>query len=84
MAPSDVRREFAAGSRSARAGPAPDPAVAAAVMVDDLAAVRATLASHGAVELTSVTGRYLFVRHADGSEVEYVEWTPGISVRVLG
>ncbi|WP_327070574.1 hypothetical protein [Kitasatospora sp. NBC_01302] len=53
-------------------------------MVDDLAAVRATLASHGAFELTSVTGRYLFVRHADGSEVEYVDWTPGISVRMLG
>lgn len=85
-----VRRRVTVGPCRARAGPgtgpgpAPGPAVAAAVMVDDLAAVRATLASHGAFELTSVTGRYLFVRHADGSEVEYVDWTPGISVRMLG
>ncbi|MFF7633674.1 VOC family protein [Kitasatospora sp. NPDC008050] len=60
----------------------------ATVVVDDLDAARATLASHGAVELTEeltgVTGRYLFARHADGSEVEYVEWTPEITAKVLG
>ncbi|GAB2742561.1 VOC family protein [Kitasatospora kifunensis] len=60
----------------------------ATVVVDDLDAARATLIDHGASELTEEltgpTGRYLFARHADGSEAEYVEWTPEIRARVLG
>ena len=47
-------------------------------MVDDLDAVTAALLKHGAVitkaEDVSASGRYLYARHGDGLNVEYVQW----------
>jgi hypothetical protein len=33
---------------------------------------------------TSETGRFAFLRHPDGTDVEYVEWSSEIRARVLG
>jgi hypothetical protein len=30
------------------------------------------------------TGRFLYARHADGAEIEYVEWTPDLVQRIIG
>ncbi len=50
------------------------------LVVDDLDAVTASLLRHGAVITKpadeSPSGRYLFARHADGLNVEYVQWKP--------
>jgi hypothetical protein len=35
-------------------------------------------------EATAETGRFLYDRHADGAEIEYVEWTPELALRILG
>ncbi|MFI7277818.1 VOC family protein [Streptomyces sp. NPDC049879] len=59
----------------------------ATVVVDDLDALQSRLAGAGATVTTPVTagptGRFLYARHADGAEIEYVEWTPGLAARVL-
>lgn len=73
------------------AGPADDRAryahASATVVVDDLDALQATLASAGATITTPATGgptgRFLYARHADGAEVEYVEWTPELVRDIL-
>ncbi|MEU8513878.1 hypothetical protein AB0C76_20150 [Kitasatospora sp. NPDC048722] len=31
-----------------------------------------------------MTGSYLYARHADGAEVEYVQWEPELVARFLG
>lgn len=74
------------------AGPAGERAryahASATVVVDDLSALRATLRSAGATvtapETAGPTGRFPYARHADGAEIEYVEWTPELVRRVIG
>ncbi|MFF6906432.1 VOC family protein [Streptomyces sp. NPDC012389] len=81
----------AIGSFLVIAGPAEERAryahASATVVVDDLDALQATLDSAGAAVTTPVTGgptgRFLYARHADGAEVEYVEWTPDLVRRVI-
>ncbi len=55
------------------------------LVVDDLDEVTASLLKHGAVitkpEDESPSGRYLFARHADGLNVEYVQWKPELVKR---
>ncbi|MFJ9030466.1 VOC family protein [Streptomyces sp. NPDC102274] len=73
------------------AGPAEERAAyahaSATVVVEDLDALRTTLETAGAIVTTPMTsgptGRFLYARHADGAEVEYVEWTPEL-VRLHG
>lgn len=73
------------------AGPAGERAryahASATVVVTDLDELRATLLAAGAVvttpETASPTGRFLYARHADGAEVEYVEWTPDLVRRII-
>ncbi|MFC9173081.1 MULTISPECIES: VOC family protein [unclassified Streptomyces] len=73
------------------AGPAEERAryahASATVVVDDLDALQATLVSAGAAITTPTTGgptgRFLYARHADGAEVEYVEWTPDLVQRII-
>lgn len=68
------------------AGPAEERAryahASATVVVDDLDALQATLTAAGATVTTPATdgptGRFLYARHADGAEIEYVEWTPDL------
>ncbi|MFI9272236.1 VOC family protein [Kitasatospora sp. NPDC052896] len=64
------------------------PRASTTVVVSDLAAVQAVLAAHGATlthgPARSVTGSYLFARHAEGAEVEYVQWKPELVARLLG
>ncbi|MBB0245167.1 VOC family protein [Streptomyces alkaliphilus] len=59
----------------------------ATVIVDDLDAVVAGLTTAGGEittpEATGPTGRYLYVRHAGGAEVEYVEWVPELVDRII-
>lgn len=93
----DLRFEFGAvelaviGDFLVIAGPAEAaaalPAASTTVIVGDLDKVHETLSSHGA-EITfgpaaGPTGRYLFARHADGSEAEYVQWKPELENRIL-
>ena len=56
------------------------------LVVDDLDAVTATLLRHGSVitksEEVSPSGRYLFARHADGLQVEYVQWNQDLVERI--
>ncbi|ANP52210.1 hypothetical protein J2Z21_009507 [Streptomyces griseochromogenes] len=57
------------------------------VIVSDLDQVQTVLTSHGA-EVTfgpaqGPTGSYLFARHADGSEVEYVQWKPELEAQII-
>jgi hypothetical protein len=37
-----------------------------------------------APEARSETGRYLYVQHAGGAQVEYVEWTPALVRQIVG
>ncbi len=57
------------------------------LVVDDLDAVTATLLQHGCVitkaEDVSASGRYLFARHADGLDVEYVQWNQELVDRII-
>ncbi|MFI9645034.1 VOC family protein [Streptomyces sp. NPDC052040] len=74
-----------AGSRAA-AAELPD--ATATVVVSDLAEVQALLASFGG-EVTygpveGPTGSYLFARHADGCQVEYVQWKPELQAKIIG
>ncbi|MBN6039459.1 VOC family protein [Amycolatopsis sp. 195334CR] len=58
----------------------------ATVVVADLDALQRTLAAAGATittpETAGPTGRFLYARHRDGAEVEYVEWTPELVERI--
>ncbi|QKW52568.1 VOC family protein [Streptomyces buecherae] len=73
------------------AGPAEERATyahaSATVVVDDLDACQATLTASGATLTTPLaagpTGRFLYARHADGAEVEYVEWVPELVQRII-
>ncbi|MYU01728.1 MULTISPECIES: VOC family protein [unclassified Streptomyces] len=73
------------------AGPAGERAryshASATVVVDDLDALLATLTAAGATVTTPTTGgptgRFLYARHADGAEIEYVEWTPELVRRII-
>lgn len=73
------------------AGPAEERAryshASATVVVDDLDALQATLESARATITTPATsgptGRFLYARHTDGAEIEYVEWTPELVGRII-
>ncbi|MFJ3215694.1 VOC family protein [Kitasatospora sp. NPDC086801] len=93
----DLRFEFgpvevaAVGDFLVIAGPAEAaaelPGASATVIVSDLAETQALLRAHGA-EITfgpaeGLTGSYLFARHLDGAEVEYVQWKPELRDRIL-
>ncbi|TQM29707.1 VOC family protein [Nocardia bhagyanarayanae] len=58
------------------------------VIVDDLDQLIAQLTASEAVvtggPFTSETGRFAYLRHPDGTDVEYVEWSPEVRARVLG
>ncbi|MEV6860061.1 hypothetical protein AB0M44_03500 [Streptosporangium subroseum] len=60
----------------------------ATVVVSDLDELTRQLTAHGGQvtvpEAKSETGRFLYARHADGAEVEYVEWTPDLVQRIIG
>ncbi|WP_034092047.1 hypothetical protein [Streptacidiphilus albus] len=63
------------------------PRATATVIVSDLAQTQALLRTHGA-EITfgpaeGPTGSYLFARHIDGAEAEYVQWKPELRDRIL-
>ncbi|AXB42940.1 VOC family protein [Amycolatopsis albispora] len=74
------------------AGPAEERAkyahATATVVVDDLGELQRTLAAAGAAittpETAGPTGRFLYARHRDGAEIEYVEWVPDLAGRILG
>jgi hypothetical protein len=64
------------------------PSASTTVVVSDLEAVKEVLAAHGA-DITfgpaqGPTGSYMFARHHDGAEVEYVQWKPELMARILG
>ncbi|MFC9235320.1 VOC family protein [Streptomyces decoyicus] len=73
------------------AGPAEERAkyahASATVVVEDLDALALTLKTADAIVTTPTTtgptGRFLYARHADGAEVEYVEWTPEVIRQVI-
>lgn len=58
------------------------------LVVDDLVATEALLVAGGAVVTKpvaeSATGHYFYVRHPDGSEIEYVQWNPDLVKRLIG
>ncbi|MQY28403.1 VOC family protein [Nocardia aurantia] len=58
------------------------------VIVDDLAATITELSEAGATlhaEPVAVpTGTVAYLRHPDGADVEYVQWTEEVRTRVLG
>ena len=60
----------------------------ATVVVSDLAELMRRPTAHGGritvPESTPETGRFLYARHADGAEVEYVQWRPEVIERILG
>ena len=63
------------------------PRASTTVIVSDLGETQALLRAHGA-ETTfgpaeGLTGSYLFARHLDGAEVEYVQWKPELRDRIL-
>ncbi|MFI0226815.1 VOC family protein [Streptomyces lydicus] len=74
------------------AGPADERAkyahASATVVVEDLDDLQTTLKTAGATVTTPATagptGRFLYARHVDGAEIEYVEWTPELRRRLLG
>ena len=73
------------------AGPAVERAkyahASATVVVTDLDDLEATLKAADAAITTpktaGPTGRYLYARHADGAEIEYVEWIPDLVRRLI-
>ncbi|MGV9677139.1 VOC family protein [Nocardia sp. NPDC003482] len=58
------------------------------VVVDDLDELIDRLAAAGVVvrdgPRVSPTGRFAYLRHPDGVDMEYVEWSPEVRARVLG
>jgi hypothetical protein len=59
----------------------------ATVVVSDLDDLEATLTAADAMITTPMTsgptGRFLYARHADGAEVEYVEWRDDLVQRLV-
>jgi hypothetical protein len=57
------------------------------VIVDDLDALTALLHEQGAVVTggpsTSATGTYLYARHDDGADIEYVQWTDDLVAAIV-
>lgn len=57
------------------------------LVVDDLGAAAAFVAEVGGAvtggPFESASGRFLYARHPDGAEIEYVEWSPDIRSAVL-
>ncbi len=51
------------------------------VIVDDIVALQSVLSAEGAVVTggpsQSATGTYLYARHRDGAQIEYVQWSDG-------
>ncbi|WP_190823518.1 VOC family protein [Saccharopolyspora pogona] len=96
-APADLRLSFesielaAIGDFLVIAGPAEERAkyahASATVVVANLDDLEATLKANGASITTpntaGPTGRFLYARHADGAEVEYVEWNPELVQRLI-
>lgn len=74
------------------AGPAEERAkyahASATVVVDDLDTLRTALTDADATVTTpptpAPTGRFLYARHADGAEIEYVQWTPDLVRQIIG
>ncbi|GAA1282552.1 hypothetical protein Psi02_31790 [Planotetraspora silvatica] len=60
----------------------------ATVVVSDLDEIsRLVVARGGRITVPATaaeTGRFLYARHADGAEIEYVEWTPDLVRRIAG
>ncbi|PPJ32584.1 glyoxalase [Nocardia nova] len=97
-APADLRFPFEEAEIAAVGGflvvAGPDAAIdkyrgtVGPVIVDDLSALPAFLADIGGTvvgePVTSPTGRVVYARHPDGTQVEYVEWTDEVRIRVLG
>ncbi|RLL67579.1 VOC family protein [Streptomyces sp. Z26] len=73
-----------AGTPEARAAYAH---ASATVVVRDLDRTEAVLRAAGATITTPLTagptGRFLYARHADGAEAEYVEWVPDLVRRLV-
>ncbi|MEV6868210.1 hypothetical protein AB0M44_45420 [Streptosporangium subroseum] len=65
-----------------------DRPASATVVVSDLDELTRQLTTHGGritvPETGSETGRFLYARHTDGAEIEYVEWTPDLVHRIIG
>jgi len=58
------------------------------LVVDDLVATQHQLTQAGAVITQPIsptpTGTMLYARHADGTVMEYVQWTPDLVKRIIG
>ncbi|MFD4369933.1 VOC family protein [Rhodococcus sp. NPDC058521] len=58
------------------------------VIVDDLAATTAQLVALGSdivvPQTHSETGTFTYLRHHDGSIVEYLQWTPQLIHSIIG
>ncbi|MFE7740964.1 VOC family protein [Nocardia sp. NPDC057455] len=58
------------------------------VIVDDLDALLRTVTAYGAEltagPFTSATGTFVYVRHVDGAQLEYVQWSPETRALVRG
>ncbi|MGX1773842.1 VOC family protein [Nocardia brasiliensis] len=63
-------------------------ATAGPVLVDDLDELINVLTATGATitggPARSETGRFVYLRHADGATVEYVQWSTELRARILG
>ncbi|KAA2265718.1 VOC family protein [Solihabitans fulvus] len=60
----------------------------ATVVVSDIDELQRQLAAHGATVVgevaTGETGSYLYARHADGAEIEYVQWSDDLVASLIG
>ncbi|MGY1868591.1 VOC family protein [Nocardia gipuzkoensis] len=58
------------------------------IVVDDLDALLRAVTDYGAElvagPFTSATGTFVYVRHADGAQLEYVQWSAETRARVRG
>jgi hypothetical protein len=58
------------------------------LIVADIDAAEAFLVQHGAIitqpRVEVPTGVNLYARHPDGTNVEYVEWVPELTARIIG
>ncbi|QIS11437.1 VOC family protein [Nocardia arthritidis] len=55
------------------------------MIVDDLDELIADLTEAAIIggPFRSETGRYAYLRHSDGTNVEYVQWSPRLRARIL-